>query len=189
MAVADDERVTLDELEPVDTGDPDELEITIDEDDEERDRRDSARELDGIVVARALEAATRSAPTNMRLATLETWRLDIDRWRLRLTGVDDTNGKIGKLGETIAELRRDVGDRKECERVRAVGRHRRHRCRSGPSAAAALPHHRPTRPRRRPPPRCARRVVGPAPRALLGVGGRRRPGARPDQLTVRSRRR
>lgn len=120
MAVADDERVTLDELEPVDTGDPDELEITIDEDDEERDRRDSARELDGIVVARALEAATRSAPTNMRLATLETWRLDLDRWRLRLTGVDDTNGKIGKLGETIAELRRDVGDRKECERVRAA---------------------------------------------------------------------
>lgn len=109
-------------------GDPvDDLEITIDEDD---DRRDSAREFDGIVVRRALEAATRSGPINVRVVNLETWRLDLDRWRLRLTGVDGTDGRLGKLADTladvevelarkVADLRADVGDRKECERVRA----------------------------------------------------------------------
>lgn len=45
-----------------------------------------------------------------RLADLETWRkTEVDPWRMKLTGVDDANGRLGKMDRAIAELRHDIG--------------------------------------------------------------------------------
>ncbi len=78
---------------------------------------DGDEPADGLVVRQAW--ATPSGPITLRTAQLEAWRLDVDRWRLQLTGVDGANGRVGRLLDTVAELRGDVGDRKECARVRA----------------------------------------------------------------------
>lgn len=104
--------VPLEELDPLDFA------ITVDDDGELLERTTDPT-LEAVVVRAADDAATRSGPANLRLANLETWRRSVDRWRLRLTGPDDTDGKLGKLAELLAELREDVGDRDECRRVRA----------------------------------------------------------------------
>jgi hypothetical protein len=54
----------------------------------------------------------------VRLADLETWRDDTDRWRLSLTGVADGNGRIGNLSRVVERLREDVGDSAECRTTR-----------------------------------------------------------------------
>lgn len=47
--------------------------------------------------------------TLARLAALETWRdNDVNPWRLHLTGVDDRNGRIGRIDQTIKNLRCDL---------------------------------------------------------------------------------
>jgi hypothetical protein len=74
-----------------------------------------------ITTDRILEvaaAAPSSDRTLVRLAGLETWREDHDKWRARLTGAADSNGRIGNLDRTIAALRHDVGDEAECKAVR-----------------------------------------------------------------------
>lgn len=59
-----------------------------------------------------------------RLADLETWRKATDEWRLKLTGVADTNGRMGRLDDTVAKLRDDVGPpdarRREREAVATI---------------------------------------------------------------------
>lgn len=64
------------------------------------------------------QAAPSSDRTNVRIADLETWRADMVRWRLQLTGIADDNGRLGKLDRTVATLREDVGDKHECNLVR-----------------------------------------------------------------------
>ena len=56
--------------------------------------------------------------TLVRLVDLETWRQQIDAWRLHLTGAADSNGRIGTLTRTVDGLREDVGDAQECRAVR-----------------------------------------------------------------------
>lgn len=107
----DDERADGVPLEDID--ELERLEITVDDDPDTTGRSRRA-------VERASLASTRSGPTNLRIANLETWKLDVDRWRLKLTGLDDGNGRIGRLADDVHELRGDVGDRKECARVRAA---------------------------------------------------------------------
>ena len=89
------------------------------------------------IVAQALPGLIKARPDNGRLADLEHWREATDQWRLKLTGVDDGNGRIGRLDRRIddlekellakldavcaqftaaaADLRRDVGTPKERE--------------------------------------------------------------------------
>ena len=59
-----------------------------------------------------------------RLADLETWRKATDEWRLKLTGVADTNGRMGRLDDTVGKLRDDVGPpdarRREREAVATI---------------------------------------------------------------------
>lgn len=98
----DGDGVPLEELDPHDFA------ITVDE---------QERTTDPTLDA-ADDAATRSGPFNLRLANLETWRRSMDRWRLRVTGPDDRDGRIGRLADELAELREDVGDRDQCRRVR-----------------------------------------------------------------------
>lgn len=76
-------------------------------------------------VARQLEHAHRaSSATPRRLVQLETRLADVDAWRLRIAGVAERNGRLGKVDEQLADLRADVGtsDERRVERatVRAV---------------------------------------------------------------------
>ncbi len=64
------------------------------------------------------QASPESPHTSVRMANLETWRKDTDAWRLKLTGVADSNGRMGNLDRTVAKLREDVGDPSECKAVR-----------------------------------------------------------------------
>jgi hypothetical protein len=66
----------------------------------------------------AMSAAPSSDRSNVRIAELETWRRNIDEWRLRLTGAADTNGRLGEMTRTIESLRDDVGTPKEAREVR-----------------------------------------------------------------------
>ena len=64
---------------------------------------------------------TEAEGIRMRLANLETWRAgDVDPWRLRLTGVADTNGRMGRLDARVDELRKDVGTSEERRDERAA---------------------------------------------------------------------
>lgn len=57
-----------------------------------------------------------------RLTALEVWRKDHDAWRLRLTGADDRNGRVGRLDAEVAKLREDVGTSKERDEEKALAR-------------------------------------------------------------------
>lgn len=83
---------------------------------------DAAQEVGDAARSLAAHAISRdeAAGIRMRLANLETWRAgDVDPWRLRLTGVADTNGRLGRLDDTVAKLRDDVGTPKERAAERA----------------------------------------------------------------------
>lgn len=54
----------------------------------------------------------------LRVAELETWREQMDAYRLGLSGVADENGRLGKMDRRIDKLREDVGDSAECRTVR-----------------------------------------------------------------------
>jgi hypothetical protein len=54
----------------------------------------------------------------VRLVDLETWREQMDTWRLYLTGAADSNGRMGNLSRVVEKLREDVGDSRECAAVR-----------------------------------------------------------------------
>lgn len=82
---------------------------------------DAAHAVGDAAKAVAAHAISRdeAAGIRMRLANLETWRAgDVDPWRLRLTGVADTNGRLGRLDDTIAKLREDVGPSDERRKER-----------------------------------------------------------------------
>lgn len=79
---------------------------------------DAARTLAAHAISRAESERMRA-----RLADLETWRKDTDAWRLKLTGVADTNGRMGRLDDTVSKLRDDVGptDERRKEREAVIG--------------------------------------------------------------------
>jgi hypothetical protein len=54
----------------------------------------------------------------VRVADLEVWREHTDAWRLGLTGVADSNGRIGALTRTVEDIREDVGSSAECRAAR-----------------------------------------------------------------------
>jgi hypothetical protein len=65
-------------------------------------------------------AAPGSERTAVRLAEIETWRkTEVDPWRLRLTGVDDGNGRLGRMDRRIDDLREDVGTSEQAAATRA----------------------------------------------------------------------
>ena len=70
------------------------------------------------VIATHAISRDEAAGIRMRLANLETWRKDADAWRLRLTGVADTNGRMGRLDATVEKLREDVGPSEERRKER-----------------------------------------------------------------------
>lgn len=98
---------------------------------------DAARAVASHAISR-----TEAEGIRMRLANLETWRAgDVDPWRLRLTGVADTNGRLGRLDATIEKLRKDVGTSEERREERAAiasMRSDRKRVVAALAAAAAL---------------------------------------------------
>jgi len=55
-----------------------------------------------------------------RVAALEEARRETDRWRLVLTGLDDRNGRLGRLDATIGSLRYDLGSSDERRAERAT---------------------------------------------------------------------
>lgn len=79
-----------------------------------------------------LASIPRSRADNVRLSDLEGWRAnEITPWKLRLTGVDERNGRLGRLDARVeanhadilavlAELREDVGTRQERAAERAT---------------------------------------------------------------------
>lgn len=77
------------------------------------------------------QAAPGSELTHKRIAELETFRDEFRQWRLGLTGVDERNGRLGRMDQAlkdqrcdledeIAQLRKDVGTSEEAATVRAV---------------------------------------------------------------------
>lgn len=74
-----------------------------------------------LTTDRLMEVAA-AAPSSdrmlTRVANLETWRIGLDEWRLKLTGVADTNGRMGNMDRVVAKLREDVGTPSECVAVR-----------------------------------------------------------------------
>lgn len=105
---------------------------------------DAAQAVGDAAKAVAAHAISRTEAEGirMRLANLETWRAgDVDPWRLRLTGVADTNGRMGRLDARVDELRKDVGtseDRREERAAIASMRSDRKRVVAALAAAAAL---------------------------------------------------
>ena len=84
---------------------------------------DAAQAVGDAAKAVAAHAISRTEAEGirMRLANLETWRAgDVDPWRLRLTGVADTNGRMGRLDARVDELRKDVGTSEERREERAA---------------------------------------------------------------------
>ena len=84
---------------------------------------DAAQAVGDAAKAVAAHAISRTEAEGirMRLANLETWRVgDVDPWRLRLTGVADTNGRMGRLDARVDELRKDVGTSEERRDERAA---------------------------------------------------------------------
>ena len=84
---------------------------------------DAAQAVGDAAKAVAAHAISRTEAEGirMRLANLETWRVgDVDPWRLRLTGVADTNGRLGRLDATIEKLREDVGTSEQRREERAA---------------------------------------------------------------------
>lgn len=84
---------------------------------------DAAQAVGDAAKAVAAHAISRTEAEGirMRLANLETWRAgDVDPWRLRLTGVADTNGRMGRLDARVDELRKDVGTSEERRDERAA---------------------------------------------------------------------
>ena len=82
---------------------------------------DAAQAVGDAAKAVAAHAISRTEAEGirMRLANLETWRAgDVDPWRLRLTGVADTNGRMGRLDARVDELRKDVGSSEERRKER-----------------------------------------------------------------------
>lgn len=70
--------------------------------------RQLARGVAGLLVPH-LAGLMRDRPDNLRLAELEVRADAIEDWRATLTGVDDRNGRVGRLDAAVAELRKDVG--------------------------------------------------------------------------------
>ena len=83
---------------------------------------DAAHEVGDAARAIAAHAISRNEANGirMRLANLETWRKDADEWRLRLTGVADGNGRIGKIDRELEKLRDDLGPSEERRKEREV---------------------------------------------------------------------
>lgn len=84
---------------------------------------DAAQAVGDAAKAVAAHAISRTEAEGirMRLANLETWRAgDVDPWRLRLTGVADTNGRMGRLDARVDELRKDVGTSEQRREERAA---------------------------------------------------------------------
>lgn len=105
---------------------------------------DAAQAVGDAAKAVAAHAISRTEAEGirMRLANLETWRAgDVDPWRLRLTGVADTNGRMGRLDARVDELRKDVGTSEQRRDERAAiasMRSDRKRVVAALAAAAAL---------------------------------------------------
>lgn len=72
--------------------------------------RDAFTESAATRLAQHLAHAHRvGVGTPRRLVQLESWRTEVDAWRMRLTGVADSNGRMGIMGRTIDEIREDLG--------------------------------------------------------------------------------
>jgi hypothetical protein len=54
------------------------------------------------------QAAPGSEHSARRLAELETWKREMIEWRLKLSGVDDRNGRLGRMDQAFADLRCDL---------------------------------------------------------------------------------
>lgn len=78
----------------------------------EAELRDAFVDVAAARLARHLEHAHRAiAATPRRLAQLEAWRTEVDAWRLRIAGVAERNGRLGKLDQDVAELREDSDEK------------------------------------------------------------------------------
>lgn len=73
----------------------------------------------------------------VRVHQLEEFRTEIQAWRADLTGKADTNGRIGRLGDTVREIREDIGPREFARRDRAELRRQRKWTRAAVAAIAA----------------------------------------------------
>lgn len=75
---------------------------------------DAVTEAVAARLARQLEQARHAAMgTPRRLAALEAARQEVDAWRLRVAGVDERNGRLGRIDAAIADLRADLGTEDE----------------------------------------------------------------------------
>lgn len=86
----------------------------------EAELRDAFVDVAAARLARHLENAHRAtSATPRRLAQLEAWRADVDPWRLRIAGVAERNGRLGRLDQDVADLREDLGtgDERRAERA------------------------------------------------------------------------
>lgn len=61
-----------------------------------------------------------SVALSPRVAALEISRQELERWRLVLTGLDDRNGRLGRLDATVAALRCDLGSSDDRRSERAT---------------------------------------------------------------------
>lgn len=89
-----------------------------------------AHQLQSNRLMQVAQASPGSEQTARRLAELETWRKnEMDPWRLKLTGVDERNGRLGRIDQAIRDqrcdieseleqLRRDVGTAEEAAATR-----------------------------------------------------------------------
>jgi len=74
-----------------------------------------------VILQHDAHAKQRDPGYALKLAQLETWRkTEVDPFRLRVAGMDGTNGLIGKLSERVDEIREDVGDGQCCQETRAI---------------------------------------------------------------------
>lgn len=85
-----------------------------------RDMEVARAVLESVAVQLARHGRPPGRADTIRLAQLETWRAEVDAWRLRLTGVDEANGRLGKLTRSIEGLREDVGTSEQAATTRAI---------------------------------------------------------------------
>lgn len=69
--------------------------------------RELARDV-ALLVAERLPDVIRARPDNLRLAEVETRAKALEDWRLKTAGVDDRNGRLGRMDQAIAGNREQL---------------------------------------------------------------------------------
>lgn len=69
--------------------------------------RELARDV-AMLVAERLPDVIRQRPDNLRLAEVEQRATNLEAWRLKTSGVDDSNGRLGRMDRAIAACREDA---------------------------------------------------------------------------------